>query len=81
MTTTPQPQVDIEELENVIKQALPMTMRNESPCEARVALRALIAEVRSLRAVKLRVREIALRNADTEFRLAHDMREIEKATR
>jgi hypothetical protein len=38
--------VDIEELENVIKQALPMTMRNESPCEARVALRALLAELR-----------------------------------
>jgi len=58
VTTTPQPQVDIEELENVIKQALPMTMRNESPCEARVALRALIAEVRALRAVKLRVHEL-----------------------
>lgn len=66
MTATPKPQVDIEELENVIKQALPMTMRNESPCEARVALRALIAEVRALRAVKLRVHELA------SFRLLSD---------
>lgn len=41
--------VDLDELENVIKQALPMTMRNESPCEARVALRALLAEVRAHR--------------------------------
>jgi len=48
--STPTVKVDLEELERVIKQALPMTMRNESPCEARVALRTLIAEVRAIRA-------------------------------
>jgi hypothetical protein len=48
--STPTVKVDLEDLERVIKQALPMTMRNESPCEARVALRALIAEVRASRA-------------------------------
>lgn len=39
--------VDIDALELTIKQALPMTMRNESPCEARVALAALMAVARA----------------------------------
>jgi hypothetical protein len=48
MTESPKP-VDLEELERTIKQALPMTMRNESSCEARSALSAIVAELRTLR--------------------------------
>lgn len=52
MTDAPVDLDEIKRLENIIKQALPMTMRNESPCEARVALRTLIAEARASRAVE-----------------------------
>lgn len=37
---------ELTQLENCIKQALPMTMRNELPCEARAALKRLVGELR-----------------------------------
>ena len=37
---------ELNQLENCIKQALPMTMRNESPCEARAALNRLVHVLR-----------------------------------
>lgn len=55
---------DLDVLENIIKQALPMTMRNESPCDARVALDTLVAELRASRAAngELRARRDVTRS-------------------
>lgn len=86
-TPTRSATLDLDELENVIKQALPMTMRNESPCEARVALLALLAELRALRAMRLAVHELAvariegLNQAVPIATWVHDMTEIERLTR
>ena len=82
-TTTPQPQVDIEELEAKIDSAggahdclhvgVPST-----------TLAALITETRALRAVKLRVHAVAVVATGVPVAaglLERDMREIERITR